>query len=132
MAALPSWLIVYLIEILKAAPLASATAWFLLAILQVYRDRWHTWTESFFLGACFFAGSYALCDWFFFTARSDASAYVYALASLTSLTLAALFVLLFTIVYIDRMRRWYWLFAGVTAALIPIEWIFAIDHVKAP
>jgi hypothetical protein len=127
-----SSLLVSVTDILRQAPLLAAGAWFLLAILQVYRDRWHTWTEAFFLGACFFAGSYALCDWFFFTARSDASAFVYALASLTTLTLAALFVLLFTIVYIDRMRRWYWLFAGVTVALIPLEWIFAIDHVKAP
>src|SRR2546422_896899 len=46
----------WLFEVLIEAPLASAAAWFILAALQIYRDRWHTWTEAFFLFCCFFAG----------------------------------------------------------------------------
>src|SRR6266702_8658283 len=99
--------LVGLIDVLRHAPLFAASAWFLLAILQVYRDRWHTWTETFFLAACFFAGLYAVSDWLFFNAdpaRPDL-AVVSAQASLGSLTLAAVFLLLFTAVYLDRMRR---------------------------
>jgi hypothetical protein len=100
--------------------LVSATAWFLLAILQVSRDRWHTWTETFFLGACFFAGLYAVSDWLFFNAdpRRPDLAMVAAIASLASLTLAALFVLLFTSVYLSRMRRAYWGLAVISAAVL--------------
>lgn len=122
---------VSLTDVLRHAPLLAASAWFLLAILQVYRDRWHTWTETFFLAACFFAGAYALADWFFFNVTTLDAAYLSAIASLTCLNLAALFVLLFTLVYIDRMRRSYWLFAAVGIGVTAISWT-SIDYVKPP
>src|SRR2546425_685499 len=122
MAALPSWLIVYLIEILKAAPLASATAWFVLAILQVYRDRWHTWTEAFFLFCCFFAGLYAIGDFLLFYSTTYGAALFSTLVSLTGLTLAVNFFLLFTLVYVDRMRRSYGLLMTISIVMLLILW----------
>ncbi len=120
-------------DILRTAPLVSASAWLLLAILQVYRDRWHTWTETFFLAACFFAGLYAVSDWLFFNAdpaRPDL-AVVAAQASLGSLTLAAVFLLLFTAVYLDRMRRSLWGLAGV-AGVVLIVGALSIERVDPP
>jgi hypothetical protein len=122
MASLPSWLIVYLIEILKAAPLASATAWFVLAILQVYRDRWHTWTEAFFLFCCFFAGLYAIGDFLLFYSTTYGAARLSTLVSLTGLTLAVNFFLLFTLVYVDRMRRSYLLLMAVSILMLLLLW----------
>ncbi|TLZ84208.1 MAG: hypothetical protein E6K03_02965, partial [Methanobacteriota archaeon] len=98
----------WLFEVLIEAPLASAAAWFILAALQIYRDRWHTWTEAFFLFCCFFAGLYAIGDWLLFHSVSEPYARLSALVSLTGLTLAVNFFLLFTLVYVDRMRRAYW------------------------
>src|SRR5437899_10363497 len=95
------------LDILRFVPILSAGGWFLLAFLQVYRDRWHTWTETFFLFACFFAGLYAIGDWLFFQATQETALFA-ALISFTGLTLATNFFLLFTLVYVDRMRTWYW------------------------
>src|SRR5437867_8120456 len=78
----------WLFEVLIEAPLASAAAWFILAALQIYRDRWHTWTEAFFLFCCFFAGLYAIGDWLLFHSVSEYYARLSALVSLTGLTLA--------------------------------------------
>src|SRR3989442_2817534 len=50
---------VELLDILRFVPILSAGGWFLLALLQGLRGRWHTWTETFFLFACFFAGLYS-------------------------------------------------------------------------
>src|SRR5438034_3341213 len=57
-------------DLLRVLPLASAATWFVLAGLQVYRDRIHTWTETFFLLSCIFAALYATWDFLFFTAGS--------------------------------------------------------------
>ena len=93
-----------LTEILRHAPLVSAAAWFSLAALQVYRDRWHTWTETFFLFACFFAGMYAVGDWLLFNVEPTIppdvgirNASFAALVSVTSLSLAVNFFLLFSL-----------------------------------
>ncbi|TLZ71665.1 MAG: hypothetical protein E6K14_07660 [Methanobacteriota archaeon] len=99
-------------------PILSAGAWFVLAFLQVYRDRWHTWTETFFLFACFFAGLYAIGDWLFFGAKSLEAAQLAALISFTGLTLATNFFLLFTLVYVDRMRTWYWAFMIISFGML--------------
>src|SRR2546428_2670664 len=132
MAALPSWLIVSLIEILKAAPLASATAWFVLAILQVYRDRWHTWTEAFFLFCCFFAGLYAIGDFLLFYSTTYVAALFSTLVSLTGLTLAVNFFLLFTLVYVDRMRRSYGLLMAISIVMLLLVFRFGITMINAP
>ncbi len=88
--------------VLKTAPLVSAAAWLLLAALQVYRDRWHTWTERFFLLSCFFPGFYAIGDWLFFNADPNnlQAQKTAALISLTGLVLAINFFLLFTLTFV--------------------------------
>ena len=124
----------WVIEILRNAPLVSAAAWLLLAALQVYRDRWHTWTETFFLFTCSFAGMYAFGDWLFFNAdpRYPQIAVLYALVSLTGATLATSFFLLFTLVYVDRMKRWYWIFMLIAGAILLMIWSVGIDRVVPP
>ena len=121
---------VELLDILRFVPILSAGGWFLLAFLQVYRDRWHTWTETFFLFACFFAGLYAVGDWLFFNvppgspgSASEASALLAARLSMSSLVLTETFFLLFTEVYVDRMRRWYWLANAASIGILGMVWI---------
>jgi N-terminal 7TM region of histidine kinase len=131
MATLPTWLVVGLIEFLKAAPLASATAWFVLAILQVYRDRWHTWTEAFFLFCCFFAGLYAIGDFLLFSySTTTGAALLSSLVSLAGLTLAVNFFLLFTLVYVDRMRRSYGALMAVSVGMLLLVWGRGITTVR--
>jgi hypothetical protein len=124
----------WLIEVLKQAPLVSAAAWLLLAGLQVYRDRWHTWTETFFLFCCAFAGIYAIGDWLFFNAPTldQTLAGIYARVSLTGITLAVNFFLLFTLVYVDRMRRTYWLFMLITIAVLLMILFLGIESLEEP
>jgi len=52
--------------------------------------------------------------------------------SLTGLTLAVNFFLLFTLVYVDRMKRAYWAFMGVTAAMLFIIWTTSLKDVLPP
>src|SRR5512137_2078110 len=85
-------------------PLATVGVWWGLAFYQVYRDRYRTWTEVFFLAGCFFVGSYALADMFFFTASTQQQAATAALLSFTVLTLGAYFFFLFALVFYTRMR----------------------------
>ncbi len=122
----------WVLEILRHAPLVSAAAWVLLAGLQVYRDRYHTWTETFFLFSCFFAGVYAVGDWLFFNAVNPGLAKFFALVSLTGLTLAVNFFLLFTLVYVDRMRRPYWGFMAITLGILFMLWSVSIEQVIPP
>src|SRR2546427_12862490 len=86
------------LDILRFVPILSAGGWFLLAVLQVYRGRWHTWAETFFLFACFFAGLYAVGDWLFFNlpprpprSASAASAPLAARFTMSGLVLTATF-----------------------------------------
>src|SRR5207249_1956392 len=122
----------WLFEVLIEAPLASAAAWFILAALQIYRDRWHTWTEAFFLFCCFFAGLYATGDWRLFHSVSEPYARLSALVSLTGLTLAVNFFLLFTLVYVDRMRRAYWALIAVSIVILLPVFRFGISIVNLP
>src|SRR3990170_1068450 len=120
-----------LLETLRIAPLFSAAAWFLLTVVQVYRDRWHSWTETFFLFACFFAGTYAVGDWLFINADpgNPDAALLAARVSLVALALALHFFLLFSLAYVDRMKRIYWGFALVTVAVVFL--ILASVHQEA-
>src|SRR5213594_3779766 len=121
-----------LFEVLIEAPLASAAAWFILAALQIYRDRWHTWTEAFFLFCCFFAGLYAIGDWLLFHSVSEYYARLSALVSLTGLTLAVNFFLLFTLVYVDRMRRAYWALMVLSVVMLLLVFRFGITMINPP
>jgi hypothetical protein len=124
----------WVLEVLRNAPLVSAAAWLLLAALQVYRDRWHTWTETFFLFSCAFAGIYAIGDWLFFNAppNDPSLAGLYARISLTGITLAVNFFLLFTLVYVDRMRQSYWILMLITGGVLLMMLTIGIDHVTPP
>lgn len=104
--------------LLRNLPAASAATWFLIASFQVYRDRYHTWTEIFFLAACIAAGFYALSDWFFFNVTDPELAKLAATSSLISVSLMALLFLLFTQVYVSRPKNTYWIFVVVSAAVI--------------
>src|SRR5437773_10010014 len=105
-------------DLLRVLPLASALTWFILAALQVYRDRIHTWTETFFLLSCIFAGLYATWDFLFFTAGDSHFATFAGRMSFSSAIVTSLFLLLFTLVYIDRMRRVLWSLRLFTIALL--------------
>src|SRR5467141_2755217 len=116
-------------DLLRVLPLASAAIWFVLAGLQVYRDRIHTWTETFFLLSCIFAALYATWDFLFFTAGGKGFAEFAGLMSTSSAIVTSLFLLLFTVVYIDRMRRVYWSFGVVTVAVLLVLWFFGLEDV---
>ncbi len=118
-----------LIDILRYAPLASATAWLTLAALQVYRDRWHTWTETFFLFSCLFSAVYAIGDFLVFVSVSETAARLSALVSLTGLTLALNFFLLFSLVYVDRMKSRYWALMAVSIAMLLLLWSVGLESV---
>jgi len=116
-------------EVLKFAPLASAVAWLTLAALQVYRDRWHTWTETFFLFSCFFAGLYAVGDFLLFISASREAALLSTLVSLTGLTLAVNFFLLFTLVYVERVKQSYAVFVAISIAMLLVIWGAGIKEI---
>src|SRR5438132_14161167 len=55
-----------------------------------------------------------------------------ALVSLTGLTLAVNFFLLFTLVYVDRMRRAYWALMVVSIAMLLLVFRFGITMMNPP
>lgn len=110
-------------------PLATVGVWGGLAAYQVYRDRYRTWTEAFFLAACIFAGAYALADVIFFTAPTEAVARTAALVSFSVLTLSVLFLFLFAVVFYTHMRRIYWVTTLPAVGLIALVWFGLVDHI---
>jgi len=123
-----------LLTILKVLPAIGATIWFSLAALQVYRDRIHTWTEAFFLGACFFTGAYALSDLFFFNAPSAGDAANFARLSMSCLAFAPVFFFLFTQVYVGRMHRAYLGLFAIPFLMLYLVWtsmVVTVDQVGA-
>lgn len=123
---------VFHLVLLRQLPLLSATVWFGLVAFQVYRDRTRTWTERFFLFACLFAGLYALSDWFFFNAGSETGAFFWARASIGSVILTEFFFLLFTLVYVGRMRHGYWAIALAAGGLLVFSWLTMPENLIAP
>jgi hypothetical protein len=112
-------------------PLAAVGVWWGLCLYQVYRDRYRTWTEVFFLTGCFFVGAYALSDVFFFTAGSPQSAATAARMSFTVLTLAVYFIFLFALVFYTRMRTAYALTLLPAVGLIALVWTGLIPSLTA-
>lgn len=94
-------------EVLRNLPLMSAVLMYAIVAVQILRDRYKTWTESFFLAGFFFAGTYALADFLFFTAPSYDRAVFAAKVSISSLTMSVLFLLLFTTLFLRSMKRLY-------------------------
>ncbi len=107
-------------------PAGTVAVWFGLAIYQVYRDRYRTWTEAFFLAGCFFVGTYALADILFFNAPDAASAALAAKISFTALTLAVFFIFMFALLFYTRMRRVYVLSMIPLLALVAVVWVYLV------
>ena len=108
-------------------PLATVAVWWGLAAYQIYRDRFRTWTERFFLAACFGAGGYALADVFVFTVATETAAELAAKVSFTILTLAVVFIFLFALVFYTRMRRAYFLTLVPALAILALVWTNLVD-----
>ncbi len=112
-------------------PIGTVAVWWGLAIYQVYRDRYRTWTEAFFLAACIFVGAYAFADVLFFTAPDAAQAGTAALLSFSVLTLAVCFFFLFALVFYTRMRTTYLAAFIPAVALIALVWTSLIPSLSA-
>jgi len=120
------------IDFLRTLPVFSAIVWYSLAILQVYRDRFRTWTERFFLLACFFTGLYAESDLAFFSTSNPAVALTLAKLSVTAITFAAVFFFMFTQTYLGKMKQNYVPLLVPPAALVPVIWAFMVQDVVQP
>ena len=116
-----------LVDILKLLPLVTSGVWYLIVAVQVYRDRVRTATEAFFLAACFFAGTYALSDFYFFNASSETVAANAAMLSLSCLTLTVVFFFLFTQVYLTKFRRVYVIALVPGVLLLPLVWAAMLE-----
>jgi len=109
-------------ELIKNLPLLSASAMYAIVAIQMLRDRFRTWTESFFLAGFFLGGTYALTDLMFFTAQTYEAAFFAAKMSLGALSLCVLFFYLFTAVFLKRMKRELLFTALPTAMALVIVW----------
>lgn len=107
-------------------PLVSAGIWWGLCLYQVYRDRFRTWTEVFFLAACVSVGIYGFSDFLFFIAPNESDAARAALASFSAITFAVVFIFLFGVVFYTRMDRRYILSFLPVLAFLPLLWTFLI------
>lgn len=86
-------------------PLATFIVWSVIVGTQLVRRRTRTLTEvSFILGSVSWAG-YALADWLFFHAGDRATATLLATFSLTFVTFAAFFLLLFSKLFLTKANR---------------------------
>lgn len=107
-------------EFLQWTPLLTAAAWLAVVAYQVYRDRYRTWTEAFFVVACFSFAGYALSDFLFFNARTPELARIAGFASLVSVMMSGLFWMLHGVVLYTRMRRALFLAFLPALAFLPL------------
>ncbi len=112
-------------------PLATVAVWWGLALYQIHRDRFRTWTERFFLVGCLGIGGYALADVFFFNLADQGQAILAAEIGFTVLTLAIVFMFLFALVFYTRMRRGYLLTLLPAAGLIAVVWFWLVPPSSA-
>lgn len=117
-------------EVTRNLPLASAVLMYAIVAVQLLRDRYKTWTESFFLAGFFFAGTYALADFLFFTAPSYDSAFFAAKVSISSLTMSVLFLLLFTTLFLRKMKWWYMVFVIPALLALVAVWSGMVTGVR--
>ena len=112
------------LEVQQWLPLLSAGVWLGLTGYQLYRDRYRTWTEVYFLATTFFVGMYALSDFLFFMTPTGDFAWAEraALSSFSSLTLAVLFFMLFGVVFLTRFRNVHLLATLPVLILLPLLW----------
>ena len=119
-------------DLLKVLPIFSVVVWYALAILQVYRDRFRTWTERFFLLACFFTGLYAMSDLAFFNTSNPETAREMAKLSVTAISFSAVFFFMFTQTYLGQMKQGYVPLLVPPVTLVPFIWAFMITDVVQP
>ncbi len=117
--------------VLTWLPLPSMVVWFVLVFYQLWRDRYRTWTEVFFLAACFFTGAYAMSDLFVFNVTSKAQAETALLASFSFFSLTALFFMLFGVVFYSRMRRLLFVTMLPTFVILGLIWTSLVTDMKS-
>jgi len=108
--------------LVQVAPLLTAGVWLGLASYLVARDRFRTWTEVSLLATCLSVGAYALSDFAFLNAATASQAETAARASLTLLTLASTFFLLFAAVLHGPRHRGPILLALPAAGAFALVW----------
>lgn len=92
-------------DVLVQVPLATFGVWLFIGAFQVYRGRTRTMTEvSFILGSLAWAG-YALADWMFFHSADVSAATLMAGVSVSFVTVAAFFLLLFTKLFLTKPSK---------------------------
>ncbi len=108
--------------IVKHFPVITLAVWGTIAAYQLYRRRVRTLTEtSFLLGAAAWA-SYAAFDWLIFNTEDYGTAFVLGRLSLTSLTLAAFFLLVFTKLFLMKPQRTDWVLTLPLAVSLALVW----------
>lgn len=92
-------------NVLVQLPLGTSIVWSIIGAFQLYRRRTRTLTEiSFILGSFSWAG-YAAADWLMFHSQTHDMAFLLARISVSFVTLAAFFLLLFTKLFLTKPER---------------------------
>ncbi len=104
-------------SILQWTPLATAAVWLTVTVYQIAKDRYHTWTEGYFVALCASVTAYAAIDVVFFNIGEPSAAWIAAIASLTALSFTALFFFLYGLTLRQGMRRIH-LFALLPVVLV--------------
>lgn len=119
-------------DVLTQLPLATLAVWSTVTILQLARRRLRTLTEmAFLVGAASWAG-YAGFDWLVFHAQDEATAFLLAKASLTCVTLAAFFFLLFTKLFLTKPQRGDLLLLGPLGLALALTWGGMVVTMRGP
>ena len=115
----------------QVAPLATAVLWLGLALHQVLRDRFRTWTERCLLATCVFVGLYALSDLALFNAASAPGAALAARLSLSLQIAAAASFFLCAAVLHGRVRRSLALVLLPASGALGVTWTRLVTGVTA-
>lgn len=105
---------------LQWTPLLTAVVWVGIAIRQVAREQYRTWTETLFLITCLAIGAYAFGNVLALNAGSADAAWAVAVVSQASVSLAATSFLLFGISLYGRPRK------ALALAYIPLAGFLAL------
>lgn len=114
-------------------PLGSAAVWGFIAIFQLARRRFRTWTEvNFILGSVAFA-AYATFDWAIMHTTNYDAAVLYAHLSLSAITFGAFFLFWFTRVYLTGPSRRDWIYLLPLGLGVTLSWTgLLVDMAPAP
>ncbi|MFQ6013195.1 MAG: hypothetical protein ACE5LS_06085 [Thermoplasmata archaeon] len=92
-------------QFLVQLPLSTFTVWIGIAIFQLIRGRTRTLTEIAFVLASISWAGYALADWLVFHSTNEVMALLMARVSVSFVTLAAFFLLLFSKLFLTKPHR---------------------------